>query len=139
MYLEPSPTSRIRFFSKNSYWLLVVIFFFIKVPSKKFHHDSIHPAGLLLRDNNVNLPIFLNARITTPSYNIKNKINLQSLFSINFRSFAPAFLLFISILYILSFAYRTVLETVLLFDTTDPPNKISKRTRGQSGKKNKFK
>ena len=58
----------------------------------KFASDSIHLSWLFLSENNTNLPILLKARINRyPKYNMKSKINLLLPFSINSRSFAPAF------------------------------------------------
>ena len=107
----------------------------------KFASDSIHLSWLFLSENNTNLPILLKARINRyPKYNMKSKINLLLPFSINSRSFAPHSMdcSLALLLYIFSFPYPTVLDTVLLFLITGPPNQISKRERGTGKVKKKW-
>ena len=103
----------------------------LKVASEKI---SSQPAKI--KYNNANLLFLLNAQINCyPRFKTKSKINLLLPFSINSRSSATTFhsLLTNLFLYILLFAYHAVLDSVLLFHITGPPNPISEGGRYKVG------
>ena len=93
--LRPQPNVYIwPFFSKivNGFKTFFYFLFFSKRMGSKYASDSPHPSWLFLRENNTNLPILLWVQIILfLRENMKNKINLLLPFSVNSRSFAPAF------------------------------------------------